>query len=135
MTVEKHIEDFIRLHDVDAKIQVFSSTVSNSNSSAQNMGVSLDRIVKTVVFYDTQKKLYAVILRGKHKVNIKAVEKHFGVSSLTLLPREEVLARTGYPAGGVPPFDFDASFILDADLRDDEVVCAGGGYHLRFDRA
>jgi prolyl-tRNA editing enzyme YbaK/EbsC (Cys-tRNA(Pro) deacylase) len=38
-----------------------------------------------------------------------------------------MLAKTGYPAGGTPPFGFDAIFLMDERVYEKPVVYGGGG--------
>lgn len=40
---------------------------------------------------------------------------------------EEVLERTGYLAGGVPPFGYSATFLIDPTVMEKEIVYAEGG--------
>jgi prolyl-tRNA editing enzyme YbaK/EbsC (Cys-tRNA(Pro) deacylase) len=39
----------------------------------------------------------------------------------------EVLARTGYPAGGTPSFGYEAIFLIDPKVMEKEKVYTGGG--------
>lgn len=38
-----------------------------------------------------------------------------------------MLAKTGYPAGGTPPFGFAATFLMDERVFERDFVYAGGG--------
>jgi Cys-tRNA(Pro)/Cys-tRNA(Cys) deacylase len=38
---------------------------------------------------------------------------------------DEILARTGYPCGGIPLFSFSAVFLMDEKVFEKEVVCTG----------
>ncbi|MEW9502460.1 YbaK/EbsC family protein [Jeotgalibacillus marinus] len=44
-----------------------------------------------------------------------------------LANEEQVLNGTGYPAGGVPSFGFDAVFLIDPKVIELEYVYTGGG--------
>jgi len=38
-----------------------------------------------------------------------------------------MLEKTGYPAGGTPPFGFDATFLMDERVFEKAIVFGGGG--------
>ncbi len=40
---------------------------------------------------------------------------------------EEILAKTGYPCGGTPPFGYQATFLIDPRVMEKEIVYTGGG--------
>ncbi|HOP09023.1 MAG TPA: YbaK/EbsC family protein, partial [Candidatus Methanofastidiosa archaeon] len=44
-----------------------------------------------------------------------------------LATQNEVMAMTGFPAGGVPPFGYDAVFLIDENVMERRAVWAGGG--------
>jgi prolyl-tRNA editing enzyme YbaK/EbsC (Cys-tRNA(Pro) deacylase) len=109
------------------RTHLFERSVGHSGAAAAEACVSMDRVVKTVLLRDSQGRLYAAIVRGHQRVRTRSIKQGFGVRDVSLVPGALVREACGYPAGGVPPFGFDATFILDAGFLADEVVLAGGG--------
>ena len=111
--------------------------------AARVMGTSVERIVKSVLFLaqpaggdggaeaasDAQPVM--VIASGTHRVDYKRVAEHVGVSrrKLKLAGAEAVLAITGYPVGGVPPFGHPRRLrtLIDSRVLAQPEVYAGGG--------
>ena len=94
--------------------------------AAAALGVEPGQIIKSLLFLvrspgkpgDPQPVL--VIVAGDARVDYRAIARRFGVSrkKVRLAPAEVVLAITGYPAGGVPPFGHHTTVptIVDAAL-------------------
>ncbi|MCC7574029.1 YbaK/EbsC family protein [Candidatus Woesearchaeota archaeon] len=125
--MSEHLLDFAKQKDVLLKRIVFKDSVKDSKMSAEVTGIDLSRIVKTVLFSDKHNKNYAVIIRGSERVSRAKLKSFFDVPKLEIVKFEDVIIRTGFPAGGVPPFGYDANFVMDSDLNDEEVVLVGGG--------
>ena len=105
----------------------FSDSVQNSALSAVAAGCCIEKVLKTILFEDAGGSLYAAIVRGSDRVDRASVKRAFNASKLELVPFDQVIEKCGYPAGGVPPFGFAASFVMDSSLFDAEEVYAGGG--------
>lgn len=121
------LSKFCQTHQIKMELITYDKEVTNTLQSIQESGLSLDQIVKTVLVTDKQDKLYAVIIGGKYKVDTKVLRQHFQTSKLSLLPRDKVLDQIGYPAGGVPPFGYEAIFCMDQELVGKGIVYCGGG--------
>jgi Cys-tRNA(Pro)/Cys-tRNA(Cys) deacylase len=106
---------------------IFENTVKDSKKSADETGLELKKIVKTILFKDKNEKNYAVIIRGTERVSRQKVKNAINAPKLELIKFDDVIKRIGYPAGGVPPFGYEAQFIIDSDLKDEELVLVGGG--------
>ncbi len=118
--------NLLKKHEINSELIVFEESVKDSKSSASASKLDLKKIVKTVTFKDKQKKVYAVIIRATERV-CKSKLKGLVQKKLQLIPFDDVIKYTSFPAGGVPPFGYDAFFIIDSDLSDLEEVLVGGG--------
>ncbi|MCY0860089.1 MAG: YbaK/EbsC family protein [Sulfolobaceae archaeon] len=96
-------------------------------SASESLGVSEDRIAKTVIVI-ADGKPYAVFIRGNKKVNLDSVKNFLKVKEVRMAKASEVKRLTGYEVGGVPPIIPDIETIMDEDLAIDEngVYCGGG---------
>jgi prolyl-tRNA editing enzyme YbaK/EbsC (Cys-tRNA(Pro) deacylase) len=110
--------------------------------AAQALGVDPEHIVKSLLFLVQlmQRKDHPqpvlVIAGGERRVDYRAIGARFGVSrkKVRMASADVVLAVTGYPAGGVPPFGHRTPIpvFLDAALLahqagGDATVYGGGG--------
>jgi len=114
-------------NNIDMELVSYKNTVSNTALSVSTSGWDIDKVVKTILAKDKKGKLFAVIIGGKYRVDLSRIRKRYDTSRLSLLSADEVILRSGFPAGGVPPFGFDAEFCLDTSLLEQNVVMAGGG--------
>lgn len=127
MENSKKLMDLIKGKKIHAQLKIYNESVKDSKASALASKLDLSKIVKTVTFKDKQKNVYAVIIRSTEKVDKTKVKNFLKTSKLELIQFESVEKYTGFPAGGVPPFGYDAIFIIDDDLADEEIVLVGGG--------
>jgi prolyl-tRNA editing enzyme YbaK/EbsC (Cys-tRNA(Pro) deacylase) len=67
------------------------------------------------------------IVKGEDRADRSAVQQWLGLTKLSIASPEMMLAKTGYPAGGTPPFGFDATFLMDERVFERSVVYGGGG--------
>lgn len=74
-----------------------------SGGAAEALGVSISRVLKTLIF-TSKGKYVAVITRGDKRVDVKALQKVSGLKKPRLASADEVEALTGFKPGGVPPF-------------------------------
>ncbi len=110
-------------------------------AAAQALGVEPDRIVKTLLFLvhtpgdrEAAPQPVVVLSNGERRVEKRALAVHFGVGKkqIKLAAPSVVVAETGYPAGGVPPFGHTHQhpLLVDRSIVDfggPVVVYAGGG--------
>lgn len=102
--------------------------------AAQALGCQPDQIIKSVLFLikgDAPWATALVIANGVAPIDFRKLAVVFGVGRkrIRLATADEVLARTGFAAGGVPPFGFDqplATFIDRGVLAWPEVFGGGG---------
>lgn len=116
----------IKSKGIEAELITFKESVKDSKSSATASNLDLNKIVKTITFKDKQKNVHSVIIRATERV-CKSKLKKVIQGKTQLIPFDDVIKYTGFPAGGVPPFGYKANFIMDQSLKDEEVVLLGGG--------
>jgi Cys-tRNA(Pro)/Cys-tRNA(Cys) deacylase len=70
-----------------------------------------------------------VLVAGPGRVSWKTLRETFNRSRLTMAPREEVLAVTGYPIGAVAPFGLpdDLPILVDAGVAAHDEISIGSG--------
>ena len=89
--------------------------------------VSADRIIKSIVLVGSDKKPILAILPAKNKISYKKIKTLLKVKDVRLAQPDEVLEHSGYPVGGVPPFNKISRILLDPTVQRNARSIAGGG--------
>ncbi len=89
--------------------------------------VSVERIVKSIVLVGSDQKPLLAILPARNRVSYKKIKTLLGIKDVRLAGAEEVLEYSGYPVGGVPPFNHINRVLLDQDVLQNTRCIAGGG--------
>ncbi len=100
-----------------------------SEDAAKALGVPVRRIVKSLLFRSKDGSYIGAILLGTSKADVRRLERISGLKKLRLARKEEVLAFTGFKAGGVPPIAFKGKcqvFVDEEVFSLDWVIGAGG---------
>jgi prolyl-tRNA synthetase len=106
--------------------EVATPGASAVSDVAQFLGVDAARIVKTLI-YNTEKGLFAVVIRGDREVNEVKLQNALDVEHLELASAERVEQATGAPVGFAGPAGLPSSVTLVADetVRDMAGFVAG----------
>ncbi|MDF2630666.1 MAG: hypothetical protein K0R39_4497 [Symbiobacteriaceae bacterium] len=92
------------------------------------MGVDLGRIAKSILLFAGAQPVL-VVAAGDRRVDRQKVKALTGGAKVRIASAEEVLAATGFVAGGVAPVGLlhPATVLLDQSLERFPDVWAGGG--------
>ena len=110
---------------VDAQILTFAQSTHSVREAAAAAGAREEEFVKTILMV-ADDALVAAVVKGEDRASTTRVGQRVGAPARLARP-EEMLARSGYPAGGTPPFGFEARFLVDERVMERAVVYAGGG--------
>ena len=121
------VREWIRSQGLDWKIHIFEEPARTVEEAARLLGVGRESVLKTLVLVDGG-KTYAVVLRGDTRLDWGKLRRVVG-GSPRLAGRREVLERTGYRAGGVPPVALPqgVEVLVDRRVLELRVAYAGGG--------
>lgn len=89
--------------------------------------VSVEKIAKSIVMVDSNGDSLLAIIPAQSKVSHNKIKFILGVKDVRLASPEEVLKHSGYPAGGVSPFNNISRVLLDPHVLKSETVIVGGG--------
>ncbi len=122
------LKSFIDKNKVKCTQLLFKEDVSTSEACTK-LGITLDNIVKTIIMFNERKELLALVLRGDHRIDRKPLRQKYNCKDFRLATAEEILEKTGYPLGGVPPFGFTAEWVIDERVmkEQEKEFYAGGG--------
>lgn len=86
-----------------------------------------EKIIKSIVLIGSDKKPILAILPAKNRISYKKIKTLLKVKDVRLAQPDEVLEHSGYPVGGVPPFNKIARILLDSTVQRNPKSIAGGG--------
>jgi len=89
--------------------------------------VDAEKIVKSIVMVDSNDNPILALVPAKSMVSHEKLKKFLDVRDVRLASHDEVLRFTGYPAGGVPPFNNIKRVIADPQILKNERIVVGGG--------
>ena len=97
--------------------------------AAEALGVTADRIIKSLLFRAKDDECVLVIAAGTARVDAKKLAAVTGKDRWRLAQPDVVQAVTGYPAGGTPPVGHASKVrvLVDAKAAAMDVVYGGGG--------
>ena len=89
--------------------------------------VQAEKIAKSIVMFDSDGAPLLAIIPAQNRVSHKKIKQLLAAKDVRLASPEEVLAHSGYPAGGVSPFNNIKRVLLDPKLLSNETLIVGGG--------
>ena len=89
--------------------------------------IPADRIIKSIVLIGSDKKPILAILPAQSRISYKKIKSILKVKDVRLAQSDEVLEHSGYPVGGVPPFNKITRILLDPTVQRNAKSIAGGG--------
>lgn len=106
----------------------FSATTRTAEDAAQQIGVQVERIVKSLVFVSAEEPVVA-LCSGRARVDEKLLATAIGAPSVRRATADEAKGFTGYAIGGVPPFAHArrCRVVADEGLLGFDVVWAAAG--------
>jgi Cys-tRNA(Pro)/Cys-tRNA(Cys) deacylase len=89
--------------------------------------VPAEKIVKSIVMIDSEGSPLLAIVKAQSRVSHRKIKRLLVVRDVRLASPEEVLKHSGYPVGGVPPFNQIERVLLDPQVLRNETCFVGGG--------
>jgi len=126
MNYEDKLKDHIKKNGIGALHLHLSRSCHSAREAALAVGVDTESVVKTICLIDSG-KLIACVLCGNDRIDLSEMEKLLHTEKVKLATPHEILKRTGYPCGGVPPFGFEGKFVIDKKVMEKDVIYCGGG--------
>ncbi len=124
---EKSFREYIQKNRINAEHLVFENPCRSVEEAAAAVRGSPDDFVKNLCLVDDQGNLIVAIVKGEDRASTSKVGKALDTLTPRMATPEEILEKTGFPAGGVPSFGFEATFLIDPRVMEKEVVYSGGG--------
>jgi prolyl-tRNA editing enzyme YbaK/EbsC (Cys-tRNA(Pro) deacylase) len=118
---------YIQAHGVQAQHLLFDQSTHSVAEAAAAVNATPQDFVKSICFISKAGQIIVAIVKGEDRADRSGVQQLLGLTKLSIASPEVMLARTGYPAGGTPPFGFEATFLMDERVFERDFVYAGGG--------
>lgn len=103
----------------------FSEPVKTVEQAARK--VQVEKIAKSIVMIDSNGDSLLAIVPAKSKVSHRKIKLLLAIRDVRLASPEEVLTHSGYPVGGVPPFNAIDRVLVDPEVLKSETAIVGGG--------
>jgi prolyl-tRNA editing enzyme YbaK/EbsC (Cys-tRNA(Pro) deacylase) len=103
-------------------------STATSVLAAQQLGVKVGQIAKSLLFMGKDGKLFLVVCPGDRKLSNAKLKAATGVKS-RMASAEEALAATGFGPGGVCPFGIDPAItiLIDRSLEEYPAIYPAAG--------
>jgi Cys-tRNA(Pro) deacylase len=127
--IPEHLLRFLRTHGIDLDFMAPGVPMPTVPTAAAAIGVPEEHILKTLLFAGEDGAYVVAIANGTRRIDRKRLEAAASVRKPRPAYPADVLAVTGYPAGGVAPLALPASIpvIVDAATAALTIAYGGGG--------
>ena len=123
----KTLKAFMQKNKIQGECLTFDKSCHSVEEAAQALHGSPEDFVKSICMVDENGSLIVAIVKGEDRASTSRVAKALQRERPSIASPEEVLEKTGYPVGGVPPFGFEALFLIDPKVMEADIVYGGGG--------
>ena len=121
------MKKFLRDNKIKGQHFIFKQSCHSVAEAATAVNASPREIVKSICMIDGGGNLIVAFVRGEDRVSALWVGKALHIKPPRKATPREILEKTGYPCGGVPPFGYRAKFLIDPKVIETDTVYAGGG--------
>ena len=119
------LTSFLTSRNVPHHMIEFAEPVKTVEQASRQ--VDANKIVKSIVMIDSNGNPLLALAPARNMVSHKKLKKLLDVNDVRLASYDEVLQTSGYPAGGVPPFNEIKRVIADPKILSHETIIVGGG--------
>jgi len=124
---EDKLKKFIEENNIQAEHVRFDKSLHSVQDTMRVTGFTLNQIAKTIIFKTKTNKTIAAIIPAVYRVSITKLKKATGINDIELAEANQAYELTGYPIGGMPSFGYNAIFVMDPKIMENENIYTGGG--------
>jgi len=124
---EARLNRFMKDSGAEAEHLVFQASCHSVEEAAASAEASPSEFVKNICLIVDGRQLVVAIIPGPKRLDTNKLSIILGTKRIRFASAQEVLERTGYPAGGTPSFGYEARFLIDRDVLSRPYVYSGGG--------
>lgn len=123
---ERKLLEHIAARGLEVEHFVYAESCHSVPEAAAAAGVTIGDLIKSICMMSGT-ELVVAIVKGEDAASTSRVGKLLELERPRPATLAEMLERTGYPAGGTPPFGFEARFLVDERVLEKDFVYGGGG--------
>ena len=124
---EDKLRRFIINNGISAEHMHFEQSCHSVGEAARAANAKREDFVKNVCMIDAQGNVIVCIVKGEDRASREDVARLLGIGKPRMMNAQELLEKTGYPAGGTPSFGYNAVFLVDDRVMGMGSVLSGGG--------
>ena len=124
---EEKLKAYVKEKGISAEHLHFSEPCHSVEEAAKAAKASPEDFVKNICMLDQEGNLIVAIVKGENRASTSRVAKALNLPQVGIATPDEVLKKTGYPAGGIPSFGYPAKFLIDEKVMEKDIVYSGGG--------
>jgi Cys-tRNA(Pro)/Cys-tRNA(Cys) deacylase len=124
---EQKIKEYMVQNNVQGEHLTFEQSCHSVEAAAKAVNVTPEDLVKNICLVTGDGHLIVSIVKGGDRVSTKRSGKALGIAPPRIATPEEVMAKSGYPSGGVPSFGYKGQFLIDPKVMEKDFVYTGGG--------
>lgn len=121
----ENLRSFLSSHHIQHRFIEFDEPVKTVEQAARK--VPVEKIAKSIILVDSNQIPFMIILPAENRISYRKVKALLSVKDVRLANGEEVLTYSGYPVGGVPPFNNVKRTFLDPQVLNNSTAIVGGG--------
>ena len=121
----ENLKNFLLTRDIWHRFIEFDEPVKTVEQAARK--VDVEKIAKSIILVDSKNLPLIAILPAKSRISYKKLKTILEVKDVRLANETEVLRYSGYPVGGVPPFNNVERALLDPQVFKNTNAIVGGG--------
>jgi Cys-tRNA(Pro)/Cys-tRNA(Cys) deacylase len=125
--VPRHLLAFLRKHDVDFQFVAPGVPMPTVLTAAAALGVPAELILKTLLFAGDEGAHVVAIANGTNRIERDRLAAAAAIRKPRPANPADVIAVTGYPAGGVAPLGLPESLPVIVDAKAAALTFAYGG--------
>jgi len=128
MSREK-LEAYLRKEGVNARILTFKKHTITVEDAERQLGISRERIIKSMLFVDEKGIPMVGIVTGDKKVSEEKLMEVYGSRRVKIARPSAVKSLTGYEVGALPPVGYKRTVrtFIDPKVMTFDKVYGGGG--------
>jgi prolyl-tRNA editing enzyme YbaK/EbsC (Cys-tRNA(Pro) deacylase) len=125
--IPEKVRGVLAAHGLTAK-EFAPGTTATSTLAAQQLGVKVGQIAKSLLFVGKDGRFFMVVSPGDRRISSAKLKAVIGVKS-RMASGEETLAATGFGPGAVCPFAVDGTIpvFIDRSLSEYETIYPAAG--------
>lgn len=118
---------FLKETNSTAELLNFDKSCHSVAEAAETAKANPKDFIKSICMVDKNEDLIVAIVLGEDRASTGRISKSLDIEKPRIATPKEIISKTGYPCGGVPPFGYKAKFLIDPKVMEKDAVYGGGG--------